>query len=130
MAGVNYDYSDGKVTMIAGGTIAEGAACKLDSTAGQVVVTTSATAADVFGIALNAAASGEAVGLQTQRGSVCRALLNGTTDIAVGDKLVPTTAGQLIKTTTTGNTYCAVAMQAATEASYPTQVYLMDGVIP
>jgi predicted transcriptional regulator len=82
-------YESGNVTTrIAGGTIPKGALVMLHSTEGQVVVTTAITNTPI-GVALNAAASGEIVEIQT--GGVCQVLV--AAGIALGAQVMPDGSG-------------------------------------
>ena len=90
----------------AGGTIPVGSACKMDSTAGQVVVCTAATDAFI-GIAQQDATSGQTVNLVV--GGPAYALLGGSVTPATS-VLTPTTDGSLIAWTATGSkAQCAKA---------------------
>lgn len=77
------------VTMKAGGAITANRLVKLDSTEGQVVVTTAITDV-VFGVALNTVASGAAVSIEV--GPTTTKVTAGAT-ITVGQQLMPLASG-------------------------------------
>lgn len=127
MAASLYDYS-GPYTATAGAAVGIGKAVKWSS--GEVIQATAGT--DVMvGIALDAAtAQGDRIAVQVARGSVARAVVNGSgTAIAIGDPLTATTAGVLIKTTTSGNRVIARALAASTASGDIIPVLLVDEVV-
>lgn len=76
-------------SFVAGGTIALGAAVKMDSTANQVVVTSAITDI-VIGVALTSAVSGETVPVQTH--GIVKVLSDGT-PTSVGAEVMPKASG-------------------------------------
>lgn len=83
------DYEQGNVTTRkAGAAITRGCLVKLDTTEGQVVVTTAITDI-VFGVALNTAASGDMV--KVQRRGVAKVLIGEA--IALGAAVMPIGTG-------------------------------------
>lgn len=127
MAASLYDYS-GPYPATAGAAVGIGKVVKWSS--GEVIQATAGT--DVmFGIALDAAtAQGDRIGVQIARGSVARAVVNGSgTAIAVWDPLTATTAGVLIKTTTSGNRVIARALAASTASGDIIPVVIVDEVV-
>lgn len=98
------------IGFVAGGTIGVNRLVKLDSTAGQVVVTSAIT--DVaIGTALNSASSGELVAVQP----FGRAKAVASDAISLGAQLMPTASGSGKVVTAAGATAlsCGIALQAA-----------------
>lgn len=91
----------------AGGTVTKGALLKLDTTEGQVIVTTAITDL-VVGVAIASASSGDEVSIQ----SYGIALVPITAAVSLGDQLMPGAAG--LCTTAAGATAknFGVALQA------------------
>ena len=83
----------------AGGTITKGALLKLDTTEGQVIVTTAITDL-VIGVAVEAAASGDEVAIQTYG----IALVSIGSAVALGDQLMPIGTGSGLCATGAGAT--------------------------
>ena len=98
------------IGFIAGGTIGQYRACKLDSTEGQVIATT-AIADVTVGIALVSASSGGLVHLQTAGKAKCVA----SASISLGDQVMVTASGAGKVSTASGATAksIGVALQAA-----------------
>jgi hypothetical protein len=99
------------VSMKAGGAVTANRVVKLDSTEGQVIVTTAITDS-AFGVSLNTVASGAAVSIETGSGAIVKVTAGGT--IAVGDKLMPkaSAAGKVDVAAGATAVDCGVAMSA------------------
>lgn len=101
-------------TVKAATTITEGQALKL-ATDGTVEPT--AAAGDYcIGFAMDAGTAGDAIRVWLSNGGgICKALVDGTTDVAIGDKLsLSATAGTMVKQSSTNDSW-GVALEAHTE---------------
>lgn len=98
-------------SFIAGGTIAAHKLVKLDSTEGQVVVTTAITESAV-GVALKSASSGDLVPVQMY--GIAKCIANGST-IVVGSEVMPeaSATGKVALTAGSTSISCGVALQAS-----------------
>ena len=108
--GANLNVEVNVVAMKAGGAITANRVVKLDSTEGQVVVTTAITEA-VFGVALNTVASGAAVSVETGSGAIVK--LTASAAISVGDRLMPGASGKVATAAGATALDCGVALSAA-----------------
>lgn len=93
----------------AGGAIPACRVVKLDSTEGQVVVTTAITE-PVFGASLNTVAQGASVSIETGRTIV---KLTASAAIAVGDRVMPGANGKIAPASGATAIDCGQALQAA-----------------
>ena len=106
---------------VAGGTIPVNTMVKLDTTAGQVVVTTAITEVP-FGAAMTSAVSGGTVKVQTH--GIAKVTASGI--IALGAQVVASTDGKVETFTGIGATAysCGVALTAAAAAGDVIEVML------
>lgn len=95
-------------------TVTKGQALKLASDG--TVEPTAAASDYVFGFAMDGGAAGELIRVWLiNGGGICEALVDGTTDVAIGDKLsASATPGVLEKQSTTVDSW-GIAIQAHTE---------------
>lgn len=100
------------ISFIAGGTITRNKLVKLDSTEGRVVVTAAITDLAV-GVALNDAAAGELVSVQTNG----KAKLTVSGVVTLGDQLMPTGSGAGKCVTAAGATAKSVGIALQTSAA-------------
>ncbi len=100
MTAASRNYEAGNVnTYIAGAAIPAGSCVMYDSTEGQVVVTTG-VAVLCIGVAINTAATGENVQIQT--GGVAKVLTSGICTLGVG--VVPGASGKCVTDAGSGAT--------------------------
>lgn len=113
------------ISFIAGGTIAAHKLVKLDSTEGQVVVTT-AISEEVVGVALKSASSGDLVPIQMF--GVAKCVANGST-IVIGSEVMPeaSATGKVALAAGASNN-CGLALQASSTDGDVIMVLLRPGV--
>lgn len=107
---------------IAGGTIAANVLVKLDSTQGQVVVTTAITETPM-GASLNSATSGQTIAVQTAG----KAKLTAKAAISLGAQVMPDGGGAGLIATAAGATAksIGIALEAATAENDVIEVLLL-----
>lgn len=111
MAAQTANYG-GIQSFVAGAAITANRLVKLDSTAGQVIVTTAITE-QVVGIALDTVASGELVSVLTMSGA--KGKVTASAAISLGAEVMPTASGAGKCATAAGATAvsCGIALSAA-----------------
>lgn len=109
MAAQTANYG-GIQSFIAGGTITANRLVKLDSTAGQVIVTTTITE-QVVGIALDTVASGELVSVLTMSGA--KGKVTASAAISLGAEVMPGASGKCATAAGATAISCGIAASAA-----------------
>lgn len=95
---------------------------KLGSTQNQVVAATAGTD-NIIGIVTNRPKSGHEAAVTLLNGTGTE-LVTASTTIALGAFVTATTGGKAVATTTSGDTVCGVALEAATGDGHQIEVML------